>query len=158
MGEPAEDAVQEAFIALAAQSVMPDDPMAWMVIVMRNQFRQWHRGKGRRRDRESIVAPPNWFGPTSDVETKLDGEVITEALQQCDSPDREIVVMHLWGEMSFDSIAKVVGTSRATAHRIFQHQMNELKQRFNPAAQDELPVQTQCVCDANKNEIKHELE
>lgn len=55
IGGPAEDAVQEAFVALASQAIMPTDPMAWLVRVTRNRLLQWHRSGKRRRTRETAV-------------------------------------------------------------------------------------------------------
>ena len=63
--------------------------------------------------------------------SKLDAKKITAALQEIDSPDREIIVMHLWGGMTFDAIAKVVGGSRAKAHRNFQRGIESLKTKFS---------------------------
>ncbi|NND98598.1 MAG: RNA polymerase sigma factor [Pirellulaceae bacterium] len=132
-GDRAEDAVQEAFIALATQETMPDDPMAWLVRVTRNQMLQWHRGNGRRRKRERTKAPTRWFAsPTDAMEQRIDAQVVTDALQRMPSPDREIIVMHLWGEMTFESIAQIVGGSKATVHRTFQRRLHELKQMFDP--------------------------
>ncbi len=133
VGEPAEDAVQEAFIALATQERLPDDPLAWLVRVVRNRLLGWRRSWRRRRNRETLVRGQPWFaGEATLIEQKIDGDTVAKALQQLPSPQREIIVMHLWGEMTFESIAGVVGGSRASAHRSFQRGLEELKQRFTP--------------------------
>lgn len=139
----AEDAVQEAFIAIAAEKSMPDDPVAWLVRVTRNQLLQWHRGQGRRRQREHAKAGTNWFNRSSAIDDRLDGTVVTESLQRMPSPDREIIVMHLWGEMTFEQIAEVVGGSHASAHRKFVAGLKRLQQEFNPAAINNNCEQTQ---------------
>ena len=72
------------------------------------------------------------LGDATLADIKIDGEIVAEALRQMPSPQREIIVMHLWGEMTFESIAGVVGGSRASAHRTFQRGIEDLKQRFNP--------------------------
>ncbi len=114
IGGPAEDAVQEAFIALATQPVLPRDPMAWMVRVTRNRLLQWQRGNRRRRDREIAVCELLWFDcDVLSVDQKLDGREVTTALLALPSPEREVIVMHLWGDMTFESIAGVIGGSRA---------------------------------------------
>jgi RNA polymerase sigma factor (sigma-70 family) len=128
----AEDAVQEAFIALAQQDMLPDEPLAWLVRVTRNQLLQWHRGKQRRNKREEIAGERAWFSTTvSSIQQQLDAQEVTLALQSLPSPEREIIVMHLWGEMTFESIAKVVGGSRASVHRAFQRGLTTLKTQFN---------------------------
>lgn len=133
IGGPAEDAVQEAFVELAARQELPDDSMAWLVKVTRNRLLQWHRGNRRRRNRESLVGHQTWFdGGVRSSDRRLDGEEVASAIQAMPSPDREIIVMHIWGEMSFESIARVVGGSRAKAHRTFRRQMQNLKEQFDP--------------------------
>ena len=128
IGGPAEDAVQEAFIALATQKQLPDDPMAWLVKVARHRLLQWRRSRLRRRARESRRTDVAWFDcDMTLVDQKIDAKEITAALQEIDSPDREIIVMHLWGGMTFDAIAKVVGGSRAKAHRNFQRGIETLQ-------------------------------
>ncbi|MCG8653389.1 MAG: sigma-70 family RNA polymerase sigma factor, partial [Pirellulales bacterium] len=104
VGGPAEDAVQEAFVALAMQSRLPDDPLAWLVRVTRNRLLQWQRSRRRRQLRESCRAGQPWFdGQLISADEKLDAAEVTRALQELPSPQREIMVMHLWGEMSFEA-------------------------------------------------------
>lgn len=132
IGGPAEDAVQEAFVALATQNQVPEDPMAWLVTVTRHRLLQWRRSRQRRRARENSRTSAPWFdGDTQLTDQKLDAKQITSALQELDSPDREIIVMHLWGGMTFDAIAKIVGGSRAKAHRNFQRGIELLQTKFN---------------------------
>lgn len=131
IGGPAEDAVQEAFVRLAAQSTLPDDTLAWLVQVTRNQLLQWQRGRRRRRKRESRYGGSNWFEfPILNLDQKLDAREVTATLMSMSSPRREIIVMHLWGEMTFESIAEVLGLSRATAHREFVRGLESLRDRF----------------------------
>jgi len=131
MGGPAEDAVQEAFVSLARQSELPDDPMAWLVRVTRNRLLGWRRGNRRRRNRETIVGQRSWFDrEILCVERRLDGREVTRGLMALPSPDREIIVMHLWGDMTFESIAGVIGISRASAHRAFVRGLETLKGQF----------------------------
>lgn len=131
IGGPAEDAVQEAFISLATQAQLPDDPLAWLVRVTRNRLLQWQRGSRRRRARESVVSVVEWFDcDLLRVDRQLDAREVTAALQRLPSPDREVIVMHLWGEMSFESIAEVIGGSRASANRAFHRGLERLKSEF----------------------------
>lgn len=133
LGGPAEDAVQEAFISLAAQPTLPDDPKAWLVRVTRNQLLQWHRSDRRRRRRESVVQHESWFDSDAmTAQQRIEAMEVTRVLQTLPSPDREIIVMHLWGEMTFDSIAKVVGGSRANAHRRFNRGLQTLRKKLDP--------------------------
>lgn len=130
-GGPAEDAVQEAFVALASQSRLPDDPMAWLVRVTRNQLMTWQRSGSRRQKRELAVSQANWFeAEVLRVEQRIDAHAVSSALIAMASPQREVIVMHLWGEMSFEAIGRVLDMSRASAHRSFQQGITTLKNKF----------------------------
>lgn len=132
IGGPAEDAVQEAFISLATQPQLPADPLGWLVRVTRNRLLEWHRGNRRRRARETAVSVADWFDDDLiRVDQKLDAREVAASLQRLTSPDREVIVMHLWGEMTFESIAEAIGGSRASAHRAFRRGLQQLKSEFN---------------------------
>lgn len=133
MGDSAEDAVQEAFIALARQSSLPADPLAWLVTVARNHQREHHRRNQRRRKRETKVSRHDWFDrEVNVVDSRIDARSVTEALMRLDSPTREIIVMRVWGEMTFEAISEIVDLSRATVHREFHRGLEHLQQTFAP--------------------------
>jgi RNA polymerase sigma factor (sigma-70 family) len=134
----AEDAVQEAFISLATQTALPDDPLAWLVRVTRNQLLQWRRSHGRRQRREHnrhnhCEPATTWLThPQLAIDRQLDARAVTEALVQLPEDQRQIIVMHLWGEMTFERIAGVLNMSRSSVHRLYGRGLEQLKQRFNP--------------------------
>ncbi len=129
--EAAADAVQDAFVALAMQPSVPRDPLAWLVTVTRNRILQADRGTRRRIARENHVMIASWFDSSQAmIDDRLDGEAVTTALRQMPSPTREVIVMHLWGEMTFASIAEVVGLSRASTHRCYRNGIQTLRARF----------------------------
>ena len=110
IGGPAEDAVQEAFVALASQQHMPEDPMAWLVRVTRNQLLQWQRSGDRRRRRETFAYQQNWFdNEVLKIDQRIDAREVTAALIAMDSPQREVIVMHLWGGLTFEAISPDLG-------------------------------------------------
>ena len=131
-GEPAEDAVQEAFIRLAQQTAAPEEPLAWLVRVVRNQLIQWHRSGERRGRRNEQAAARDWF-IDADHSDRLDADELTRALTRLPEIQRQIVVLHLWGEMSFEQIAQTVSLSRATAHRRYCEAIGSLRDSFDCA-------------------------
>jgi RNA polymerase sigma factor (sigma-70 family) len=136
IGEPAEDAVQEAFVRLAVQPELPQDPVAWLVRVLRNQLLGWHREGTRRRRREQArAAEQSWLAESpmgmGDEWSSLE---ITHQLQQLHDADRQIIVMHLWGELTFQQIADILGRSRSTVHRQYQRALAELRSLCSPSA------------------------
>lgn len=143
IGEPAEDAVQEAFLQLTRQAMLPDDPLAWLVRVTRNQLLQWQRSGTRRTARERRAADPAgatspWLdSPQDRVEDRLDGALVTERLRQLPAGVREVMVMHLWGELTFQQIAPIVGRSRSSVHRQYQQGLRQLRCHFETFAEDD---------------------
>lgn len=130
VGEPAEDAVQEAFLKLASQYKMPEDPMAWLVVVVRNQLLTWNRTGTRRRNH--LIAKSSqqaWFAE-SDSSIQIDSTIVSERLQTLEPLNRQIVVMHLWGELSFEQIGLVMNSPRSTVHRKYREAITRLRKEL----------------------------
>lgn len=129
-GEPADDAVQEAFVKLAELDHLPSEPMAWLVKVARNELLQWWRSNGRRQQRDlDRHANHPWFS-LHDLDSNLDALEMTKALQAMPADLREPVMMHLWGGMSFEQIGEILDVSRSTAHRQYTEALNQLRKQF----------------------------
>ncbi len=125
-----EDVVQEAFVKLAAQRQPPDCVTAWLYRVVRNGALTAARAARRRRRREGEAAgrAAAWFLPAEGA--RLDGETAAAALQGLPPEEREVVVAHLWGGLSFDQIGTLTGTSSSTAHRRYLAALSALRQRL----------------------------
>lgn len=137
LGEPAEDAVQEAFVALACQNELPDDPLAWLARASRNAMLQTWRSRKRRERREQASADSrDWFVQDHQrLDERLDASVVTQRLQQLPEEQREVIVMHLWGEMTFRQIADVIGLSPSQAHRHYQNGLKQIQRVVRPASE-----------------------
>jgi len=124
-----EDVVQEALVRLAGQRPPPDRPAAWLFRAVRNGAISAGRSESRRRRRETAVARERaWFLPTEDK--SLDAEAATEALVGLPIETREVIVAHLWGELTFDEIAEITGQSKSAAHRQYQAGLAALRERL----------------------------
>ena len=125
-GSP-EDVVQEAFVQLARQGVVPDQPAAWLYRVVRNGALSAVRAEQRRRRHEAVAAERNrsWFLPTETA--RIEAESATEALRHLTQEEREIIVAHLWGGLTFQQIGELVGLSAATAYRRYEAGLRELR-------------------------------
>jgi RNA polymerase sigma factor (sigma-70 family) len=127
--ECGEDVVQDAFIALARRSSPPDNVAAWLYQVVRTGALAAARSASRRRKREGAVsAPEAWFTPTHD---RLDADVAARALATLPLEQREVIVSRLWGGLTFDEVARLVGCSLPTAHRRYHAGLTELRTRLN---------------------------
>ena len=117
-----EDVVQEAFLALAGLIPSPDNPAAWLFRATRNGAIN-HGIAGRRRrhhEAEAASAAPAWFEPDRTgpgADSPVDPDAAQAALSTLPVEQREVIIAHLWGGLTFHEIARVAGTSASTAHR-----------------------------------------
>jgi RNA polymerase sigma factor (sigma-70 family) len=132
--EAAEDVVQEAFLKLAQQAHPPDKPAAWLFRAVRNGAINVAVAEGRRRRRESDAAAVgrDWFQFPADptVSDAPDAAVAEAELQRLPLDQREVIVAHVWGGLTFEQIGQVAGTSSSTAHRLYTAGLSTLRERL----------------------------
>jgi RNA polymerase sigma-70 factor (ECF subfamily) len=124
----ADDVVQEAFVRLAAQSTPPTDPVAWLYRAARNGAISAGRSERRRRAHEAAAASPEWFLPNAGV--TIDAEAAAAAVRTLPPEEREVLVAHLWGGLTFEQVATVTRISSSTAHRRYQSALGRLRERL----------------------------
>jgi RNA polymerase sigma factor (sigma-70 family) len=110
--EQAEDVVHEAFVALISQRNEPDDARAWLFKVVRNLSVSCVRSTGRRRRREGAIARCELFEQR--IDDLIDAKTAEAALRQLPIEQRELVVLRIWGQMRFNEIAELTGSSLST--------------------------------------------
>jgi RNA polymerase sigma-70 factor (ECF subfamily) len=125
-----EDIVQEAFLKLVAQKTPPDKPVPWLYRVVRNEAVNVFRANQRRRIHETAAATraATWFEPSPSA--RLDGEDATRALEVLPLEQRETIVAHLWGGLTFEQIGALTGVSSSTAHRWYIAGLSSLRERL----------------------------
>lgn len=125
-----DDCVQEAFIELARQTQSPDRVVAWLYRVVRNRAISQCRSAGRRRKYETAAAEQtgDWFEPSPG--SSLDAASATLALKELSPQHREVIVARIWGGLSFEQIAELVGSSVSTAHRRYGEGLIHLRERL----------------------------
>ena len=127
-GGSAEDLVQEAFVRLAQQTPPPERVLPWLYRVVRNAALAAQRTAARRRQREQRAsAPEAWFAAT---EERLDADEATRLLAELTLELREVIVARLWGGLTFEEVARLVGCSLPTAHRRYQTGLSQLRERL----------------------------
>lgn len=127
-GLEAEDVVQEAFLSLARQKRQPDQVVAWLYRVVRNGAISAARSHRRRRQREAKTTPREpWF---TSVDDRIDAERAAQVLAEVDPESREVIVARIWGGLTFEQAAEVMGCSAATAHRRYQAGLAQLQERL----------------------------
>jgi RNA polymerase sigma factor (sigma-70 family) len=125
-----EDVVQDAFLKLTRQATAPTQPLAWLYRVVRNAAISAGRSERRRQHHEVAGgARSSWF--TEHESGRLDAERVTEVLAELPAEQREVIVAHLWGGLTFEQIAELCETSTTTAHRRFVAGLTEIRTRLN---------------------------
>src|SRR5271165_467530 len=128
-----QDVVQDAFLKLAAQRALPDNPAAWLFRVVRNGAIVAGQAARRRKRYETAAAfwASPWFEADPDERSgAVDPEQAASELQALPIDEREIIVAHLWGGLTFEQIAGVAGCSASTAHRVYKRGLLTLRERL----------------------------
>jgi DNA-directed RNA polymerase specialized sigma24 family protein len=123
-----EDVVQDAFLKLVAQRRPPDQVVPWLYRVVRNAAISAGRSERRRRAYETAARRPVWFLPNPGV--GLDATAATAALQGLPPEQREVIVAHLWGGLTFEQVGGLIGQSTSTAHRWYLAGLVALRERL----------------------------
>jgi RNA polymerase sigma-70 factor (ECF subfamily) len=124
-----EDLVHDAFVKLARQSPPPARVLPWLYRVVRNTALAAHRSAVRRRRREGETGVVEaWFAAVDD---QLDAQDAVRCLGGLALELREIIVARIWGGLTFDEIARLVGCSLPTAQRRYQAGLTELRERMD---------------------------
>ncbi|MFO0961216.1 MAG: RNA polymerase sigma factor [Isosphaeraceae bacterium] len=126
--DSAEDLVQQAFLSLARQTVVPDEVLAWLYRVVRNAAVSRIRFQVRRLRRESAASVPEaWFDRADD---RIDAEQATRMLEGLPAENREAIAARIWGGLTFDQIGRLQGCSPATAFRRYRDGLATLQERM----------------------------
>jgi DNA-directed RNA polymerase specialized sigma24 family protein len=130
-----DDVVQQAFVQLARQNAIPQQIETWLYRVVRNGAISAGRAEQRRRQHETAVAEMAgaWFVPTEPP--GLDAATAASALEGLAVDEREVIVAHLWGGLTFQEIAAVTGLSPSTAHRRYESGLRQLRETMTRSEQ-----------------------
>jgi RNA polymerase sigma factor (sigma-70 family) len=124
----ADDCVQESLIELASQSVAPTNPAAWLYRVVRNRALNASRAARRRSSREQAAIGARRATTEPDSAAQLE---LSEALRMLESDAREIVVLRVWGQLSWQEIADVIGGSKSAAQRHYVEALQQLRKLWD---------------------------
>ena len=123
----ADDCVQEALVELARQPTAPDNPAAWLYRVVRNRALNASRASRRRTSHEQAAGEHQF----SDADPAARAE-LADMLATLEAKSREIVVLRIWGRLSWQEIADVVGGSKSSAQRNYVQALQQLRQLWEP--------------------------
>lgn len=126
--QEAEDCVQAAFIRLAAEDPPPTHCVSWLFTVTKRLMINERVAQSRRKVRESRVAAQSDDRHRSNKDTEdID---MRDSLDQLGIREREVVIARIWGNLSFEEIATLVGDSKATVWREYQSGLKRLRELY----------------------------
>jgi RNA polymerase sigma-70 factor (ECF subfamily) len=127
-----EDIVQEAFLKLSSLASPPASTLAWLYRVVRNgAISQGRQAKRRRHHEGAAAAQAAWFVRSQNSE--LDIQSTTVALEALPDLEREVIVAHLWGGLTFEEIAELMNSSKSSVHRTYVAGLSNLREKLGVA-------------------------
>ncbi len=140
--EDAEDLVQEAILRLWHQQKEkggepPDLPLVFSTI--RFCGLSHHRSEKRRRKREESVVYLNdfqdvWLDPV--LEEDEEALALRDAVQKLSQKLREVVVMKIWGGLTFLQISETLAISPNTAASRYRYALEQLAHELRRVKED----------------------
>ncbi len=126
----AADVVQDAFLQLVRQETLPERIAPWLYRVVRNRAISLARSQRRRTRHETAAAQEfeNHLRPRQEL--AIDAGDVNAGLQELAEEEREVVVAHIWGGLTFEEIADIAGVSSSTAHRRYTNALWTLRERL----------------------------
>ena len=119
----AEDVLQETFLALMQRPVAPTKPEHYCVRSFRNRALNYRRGLWRRLTRE--LESRRWFerSPSESPEERQ----AMRSLAELPREQREVIVLKIWHEYTFQEIGELLELSPNTAAGRYRYGLQKLK-------------------------------
>jgi RNA polymerase sigma-70 factor, ECF subfamily len=121
----AQDAVHQVFLKLLKTESVKNalDPKAYLFASVRNVLLNDQRSRQRN---VPIDADRLWFEPPHrDHVAELN---LRRALQSLPDDQRQVVVLHIWGELTFSQVAEVLSISANTAASRYRYALSKLRE------------------------------
>jgi RNA polymerase sigma-70 factor (ECF subfamily) len=127
--DAADDCVQEALIRLAGQAPWPDNAVAWLYRVVKNQAINQARSGDRRRRHEGLASRLRQEASETG-ESPVDVGVLAAALEGLEPAQREVLVAKVWGKLTLEQIAEALSSSKSTVHRRYEAALTALREKL----------------------------
>ena len=133
----AEDVVQEGFVRFWRSRERATDPAAYLYGCVKHCILDWQRARKRQSRREEAAARPEaekfFISPLEQEELCAN---VTAALRHLPETQREVVVMKIWGGLSFPQIAEALRISANTAASRYRYALVKLREQL---AEESIP-------------------
>ncbi|HWN94455.1 MAG TPA: sigma-70 family RNA polymerase sigma factor [Methylomirabilota bacterium] len=119
----AEDVLQETFVALLKMEHAPDNPVHYAVRGFRNKALNYKRGFLRRITRE--LESRGWFEQESNEAPQE--RAAMQCLQKLPPEQREVIVLKIWHEHTFEEISELLQLSPNTVAGRYRYGMEKMR-------------------------------
>ena len=119
----AEDVLQETFVALLKLADAPETPSHYCIRSFRNRALNYRRGLWRRLTRE--LESHRWFESHSS-ETAAERKAM-RCLAELPPEQREVIVLKIWHEHTFECIAEILELSPNTVAGRYRYGLQKLR-------------------------------
>lgn len=131
----AEDIVQEGFVRFWRSRERANDPAAYLYACVRASALDWVRSGQRRWRRETAFAAGRESLPGGDMLTSRQEQderrvAIESALARLPEPQREVLVMKVWGGLSFPQIGAALNIPPDTAASRHRYAIAKLREQL----------------------------
>jgi RNA polymerase sigma-70 factor (ECF subfamily) len=119
----AEDVLQETFVALMQKIEPPNQPLHYCVRSYRNRALNYRRSLWRRFTRE--LESKNWFDRSME-ESPLELAAM-RCLEKLPREQREVIVLKIWHECTFEEIAELLDLPANTVAGRFRYGLQKMR-------------------------------
>ena len=128
----AEDVFHTAFLRFWPSRGRVRDPVSFLYTCVRREALNWLRHRGRRRNHEQQAGSQQLFVADRDQLIEVEtNEMIAKALSMLSNEQREVIVMRIWGELSFPQIGAVLSISPSTADTRYRAGLKHLHRELD---------------------------
>ncbi len=124
--------MQDAFIRFWRTRDDVSEPVGYLYSCVKHCALDWHRGRQRQRRREVAVARPEaetlFAGALEQHERRL---AIEAAIRSLPENQSEVLVMRIWGGLSFPQIGAALDTSENTAASRYRYALAKLRAQLS---------------------------
>lgn len=129
-----EDVLQETFAALLQKADAPEEPLHYCLRSFRNKALNSKRSLWRRLTRE--LESHRWFERTNDESPHE--RAAMRCLEQLPREQREVIVLKIWHEYTFENIGELLELSPNTAAGRYRYGLQKLRACLNQESYESL--------------------
>lgn len=128
----AEDVVQSAFVRFWKNRKTARDPLTYLYSCVASVANDLHRSDSRRRERERKA----WFirPPDTNEEPAFEPNEIEQAMSTLPEEQRDVIVLKVWGGLTFKAVAEVLSIPANTAASRYRYAIESLKSQLSQEA------------------------